>query len=98
MILAKLISVSNYGSNREKAIKLIMDANEKESFIRNASIKVLNEDSDFKDYLVNGWRKAEPYDEEEQKLFEGKEIYSIMFYSKHMAYVVLYFALLISVS
>lgn len=96
-MLAKLISVSNYGSKHEKAIQLIMDANEKESFIRNASIKVLNKDSDFKDHLVNGWRKAEPYDEDERILFEGKEIYSIMFYSKHMIDVILYFALLISV-
>lgn len=97
-MLAELISVSNYGSKREKAVKLIMDAEEKESFIRNVSIQVLDMDSGFKDYLVNGWRKAEPYDEEERKLFEGKEIYSIVFYPKHMVDVVLYFALFINVS
>lgn len=95
-MLVKMISVSNYGSKRDKAVKLIMDAEEKEIFIRNVPAKVLDRDSDFKDHLVNGWRKAEPYDDEERELFEGKEIYSIMFYSKHMVDVILYFALLIS--
>ena len=80
-MLVKMISVSNYGSKRDKAVKLIMDAEEKEIFIRNVPAKVLDRDSDFKDHLVNGWRKAEPYDDEERELFEGKEIYSIMFYS-----------------
>ena len=95
-MLTKLLSVGNYGSKRERVVKLIMDGEEKEAFVRQALLKVSDEESDFKDYLVNGWRKDEPYDEEEREYFQDKEIYSIMFYPKYMMDVVLYFALLIS--
>ena len=75
---------------------MVMTTEEKDIFIKNASVKILDKNEDFREYLVNGWKKAEPYDDEERELFQDKEIWSIMFYPKHMISTVLYFALLVS--
>ena len=97
MIMTKLLSVGNgvtYGGKKEKAVKVIMDKDEKEKFLNGAGKLVFDVDADFRDYLINGWRKCEPYDEDERKFFEDREIYSIMFYSKHMSTLAFYFAYL----